>query len=254
MHIRVLLSKYRSYTKCPACDGARLKLEAQLWRIGTKEQADSVLPPEQRHMPHGVDWTRDQLEALPGLGLHDMMLLPIDRLRTLLRPAADARGPARRGAEAAARRDLHAPEIPQRRRHRLPHARSPEPHAVRRRGAAHQPHHRAGHLAGQHAVRAGRAVDRPASARHAPHRRGHAAPARRRQHAGGGGARPRRDAGGRPPDRHGPRPGRAGRPDRVRRRARRRPSWPTRSPAPTSARASRWAWASAARWSSPRRA
>src|SRR5471032_274649 len=81
MHIRVLLSKYRSYTKCPACDGARLKLEAQLWRIGTKEQADSVLPPEKRHMPHGVDWTRDQLEALPGLGLHDMMLLSIDRLR-----------------------------------------------------------------------------------------------------------------------------------------------------------------------------
>src|ERR1700742_3250030 len=81
MHIRVLLSKYRSYTKCPACDGARLKLEAQLWRVGTKEQADSVLPPELRHMPHGVDWTRDQLEALPGLGLHDMMLLSIARLR-----------------------------------------------------------------------------------------------------------------------------------------------------------------------------
>src|ERR1700761_6527832 len=81
MHIRVLLSKYRSYTKCPACDGARLKLEAQLWRVGTKEQADSVLPPSLRHMPHGVDWTRDQLEALPGLGLHDMMLLSIDRLR-----------------------------------------------------------------------------------------------------------------------------------------------------------------------------
>ena len=81
MHIRVLLSKYRSYTRCPACDGARLKLEAQLWRIGTKEQADSVLPPEKRHMPHGVDWTREQLEALPGLGLHDMMLLSIDRLR-----------------------------------------------------------------------------------------------------------------------------------------------------------------------------
>jgi excinuclease ABC subunit A len=81
MHIRVLLSKYRSYTKCPTCDGARLKLEAQLWRVGTKEQADAVLPPSQRHLPHGVDWTRGQLEALPGLGLHDMMLLSIERLR-----------------------------------------------------------------------------------------------------------------------------------------------------------------------------
>lgn len=25
MHIRVLLSRYRSYTECPACHGARLK-------------------------------------------------------------------------------------------------------------------------------------------------------------------------------------------------------------------------------------
>ncbi len=35
MHIRVLLSKYRSYTLCPACGGARLKSEALLWRIGS---------------------------------------------------------------------------------------------------------------------------------------------------------------------------------------------------------------------------
>ena len=34
MHIRVLLSKYRSYTECPACHGARLKPEALLWRLG----------------------------------------------------------------------------------------------------------------------------------------------------------------------------------------------------------------------------
>src|SRR5688500_18040113 len=32
MHIRVLLSKYRSYTPCPTCNGARLKTEALLWR------------------------------------------------------------------------------------------------------------------------------------------------------------------------------------------------------------------------------
>ena len=36
MHIRVLLSKYRSYTPCTACGGARLKLEALLWRLGTR--------------------------------------------------------------------------------------------------------------------------------------------------------------------------------------------------------------------------
>ncbi|MBS0369358.1 MAG: excinuclease ABC subunit UvrA [Proteobacteria bacterium] len=33
MHIRVLLSRYRSYTECPACHGARLKPDALLWRL-----------------------------------------------------------------------------------------------------------------------------------------------------------------------------------------------------------------------------
>ena len=81
MHIRVLLSKYRSYTECGTCGGARLKLESLLWRLGTKEAADVVLPPAQRFMPVGVQWTRAQLEAMPGLCLHDLMRLPIDRLR-----------------------------------------------------------------------------------------------------------------------------------------------------------------------------
>ena len=34
MHVRVLLSRYRAYTPCAACEGARLKTEALLWRIG----------------------------------------------------------------------------------------------------------------------------------------------------------------------------------------------------------------------------
>ncbi len=81
MHIRVLLSKYRSYTPCETCGGARLKTESLLWRIGSKQAADAVLAPEKRFMPRGVKWSRAQLEALPGLCLHDLMLLPIDRLR-----------------------------------------------------------------------------------------------------------------------------------------------------------------------------
>ncbi|MDE2414225.1 MAG: excinuclease ABC subunit UvrA [Comamonadaceae bacterium] len=81
MHIRVLLSKYRSYTPCPACAGARLKTDSLLWRVGSKEDADAVLAPEKRFMPQGVGWSRAQLEALPGLCLHDLMLLPIERLR-----------------------------------------------------------------------------------------------------------------------------------------------------------------------------
>ena len=81
MHIRVLLSKYRSYTTCPTCTGARLKTESLLWRIGSKADADAVLAPARRFMPAGVKWSRAQLEALPGLCLHDLMLLPLDRLR-----------------------------------------------------------------------------------------------------------------------------------------------------------------------------
>ena len=81
MHIRVLLSKYRSYTECPSCRGARLKTEALLWRVGAKDLADAALPAAQRFLPVGVDWSREQLQALPGLALHDLMQLPIQRLR-----------------------------------------------------------------------------------------------------------------------------------------------------------------------------
>ncbi len=81
MHIRVLLSKYRSYTQCPTCAGARLKSDSLLWRIGSQADADAVLPPAQRFLPQGVAWSRAQLEALPGLCLHDLMLLPLDKLR-----------------------------------------------------------------------------------------------------------------------------------------------------------------------------
>ncbi len=98
----------------------------------------------------------------------------------------------RPGPQAPVRGNHHPAEIPGRRRHRLPDTGPAEPHPVRRRSAAHQPDHGAGHLAGQHAVRARRTQHRPASARHAPHHRGDEEAARRRQHAGGGGARSRR--------------------------------------------------------------
>src|SRR6185437_3334967 len=52
MHIRVLLSRYRSYTECTACGGARLKPDALLWRVGR-----------------------------PGMNIRDLMLLPIDESR-----------------------------------------------------------------------------------------------------------------------------------------------------------------------------
>ncbi|HWQ39625.1 MAG TPA: excinuclease ABC subunit UvrA [Burkholderiales bacterium] len=81
MHIRVLLSKYRAYTPCAACGGSRLKPEALLWRLGTKADADAVLDPRRRFRPTAVAWNVAQLHAAPGLTLHDLMLLPVDRCK-----------------------------------------------------------------------------------------------------------------------------------------------------------------------------
>src|SRR5271165_4673704 len=52
MHIRVLLSRYRSYTECAACRGSRLKADALLWRVGN-----------------------------PGADIRRLMLLPIDEMQ-----------------------------------------------------------------------------------------------------------------------------------------------------------------------------
>jgi excinuclease ABC subunit A len=50
MHIRVLLSKYRAYTPCIACNGTRLKPDAMLWKVN-------------------------------GLSIHDLMLLPLVKVK-----------------------------------------------------------------------------------------------------------------------------------------------------------------------------
>ena len=69
MHIRVLLSKYRAYTECPACHGARLKPDALLWRIaGANAGAGDP--------------------GAPGFNIHELMCLPIDRTAAFLRTLA----------------------------------------------------------------------------------------------------------------------------------------------------------------------
>ncbi|MDR3221146.1 MAG: excinuclease ABC subunit UvrA, partial [Candidatus Accumulibacter sp.] len=57
MHIRVLLSRYRSYTECPACHGARLKPDALLWRLPMSATDKK------------------------GLAIHELMALPVARVR-----------------------------------------------------------------------------------------------------------------------------------------------------------------------------
>ena len=84
MHIRVLLSKYRAYTPCGTCDGARLKPDALAWRLGTKENADRVLPPVKRYRAKDIKYDDEILRALPGLTVHDLMLLPLDRTRAFV--------------------------------------------------------------------------------------------------------------------------------------------------------------------------
>jgi len=79
MHVRVLLSRYRAYTPCSACEGARLKRAALLWRIGSAELADAALGGAPRFRPQGVEWGAATLAALPGLSIHDLVLLPVAR-------------------------------------------------------------------------------------------------------------------------------------------------------------------------------
>jgi excinuclease ABC subunit A len=79
MHIRVLLSRYRSYDECPACAAARLKTDALLWRLGTRNNADAVLPPAERFRPVGLLLADEIWRGLPGLTIHDIMRLPLER-------------------------------------------------------------------------------------------------------------------------------------------------------------------------------
>ena len=83
MHVRVLLSKYRAYTECTACHGARLKPGALLWRVGSRANADTALGARPRFRPAGVQFDQATLDALAGLTVHDLMLLPLERTQQL---------------------------------------------------------------------------------------------------------------------------------------------------------------------------
>ena len=149
-----------------------------------------------------------------GVGAHRA------RSREVLHGAAAHRegsGDRRQGAEG----DPAPARLPARRRPRLPDARSPVVDAVGRRSAAHQPRDVARLGAGRHALRARRAVDRPAHARQPAADRDPSAAARSGQHRDRRRARRRHDRRGGSPGRHGPRRRRARRPRGLFRHARR---------------------------------
>ncbi|MGH8289981.1 MAG: excinuclease ABC subunit UvrA [Steroidobacteraceae bacterium] len=79
MHVRVLLSRYRAYTPCEACGGARLKTQGLLWRVGDRALAGAALGDTPRFRPRGVEWSEEISQSLPGLSIHDVMLLPVER-------------------------------------------------------------------------------------------------------------------------------------------------------------------------------
>jgi len=81
MHIRVLLSKYRSYNTCETCHGARLKPEALWWRLGNKQDAARALAGATPFRPAGISLDARRFSTLPGLTIHDVMLLPLARCR-----------------------------------------------------------------------------------------------------------------------------------------------------------------------------
>src|SRR5690606_32982853 len=102
MHIRVLLSKYRSYDVCPACDGARLKPASLLWRIGTLDDAAAVVEPAARFRPKNLEVDDETFARLPGLTIHDVMLLPLERALVFFERLSD------KGVSAAVKTPLSA--------------------------------------------------------------------------------------------------------------------------------------------------
>ena len=57
MHVRVMLSRYRSYDRCEACQGARLRPEALRYRIGGLNLAELVQLPIDRASAFLADYT-----------------------------------------------------------------------------------------------------------------------------------------------------------------------------------------------------
>ncbi len=81
MHIRVLLSRYRAYNPCPECQGARLKPEALNWRLGDAGSGSGSARARRSSGRAGAAGKAVPRAAPPGLNLHQVQLLPLERCR-----------------------------------------------------------------------------------------------------------------------------------------------------------------------------
>ncbi len=173
--VREELSRYQDAHPCDACGGYRLKPQALAVKVGRQAHRRGGRSLDPRRQP------------------------VVRRAARHLQQEADRdRHPHPQG-------DPRAAAVPGRRRPRLSHAVARGRHAVGRREPAHpagladrlRPHRRA--------LRAGRALHRPAPARQRPPAGDAQAPARHRQHRDRGRARRGRDPLRRPRGRHRPR-------------------------------------------------
>ena len=136
LHVRVFLSRYRGYARCPECGGTRLRPEARAVRIGGKSITETC-----------AMTVSDARRFLDSLALEPQQAAIADKI---LEEVQTAVALSRRGGA------------------RLPYARPIDLDALRRRGAKDSASHLAWLPLGRRALRAGRAFHRPASARHAP--------------------------------------------------------------------------------------
>ncbi len=150
--MREEIERFMSATPCPACNGYRLKPESLAVKIAGKHigQVSRNVDPQGRPVVH--------------------------------RPARPSLGQAERDRRAHPQGDPRAAALPQRCRPRLPHHVAQFRHAVGRREPAHPPGLADRLGPDRRALRARRALDRPAPARQCAPARHAEAPARPRQH------------------------------------------------------------------------
>ncbi|MFO1514218.1 MAG: excinuclease ABC subunit UvrA [Verrucomicrobiota bacterium] len=88
MHVRVLLSRYRAYTKCPTCAGARLKPDALLYLLKIEDRGSKMEKGPRASSPSSI-----LLPPSSRLTLPDFYALPVRDALALIELLAKQRAP-----------------------------------------------------------------------------------------------------------------------------------------------------------------